>query len=1620
MTRRNFLLSTAFVLFFLGLVAGVANGDIQTGLVAHWTFDEGQGTTAGDSSGNAVDGTLQNDPQWVAGHLQGALQFDGVDDYVRAPHIPFDNQTFTIAMWINPVLYRDQIVVFSQTQTSSTNLDMHFRLGGPGGTGPNPGFVRMGFYSNDLDTAAAFIEDNNWYHLTFWYDFENGDRRIFVNGVQAAQAASTPYLGASGDTLIGSWWGSDQFFRGIIDDVRVYHRALTPEDVLELYNWVGGANAGKDFRVYGGDRVSLAGIGPSDATSVTWQQVAGTPTVTLENTADPYVKEFDAPELEIGTLLTFRLTVDAPSTQGVTSDDVDVIITAINAPKVAPGPVRIMPLDLTATGFKLGFRLEWPPLIDAEEYEVGLMLSGVWMLTLGSYPGTFYESTGMNVGDTRTLGIRGVNKHGTAAEDATAVVGPYEAMRNMARAAGPTPPSDYVYVVSTGTIGGMNDGNYAVSNDSSDGVYKEEDYWGYLWGSDLFFDHIAYYTGEMFGDGGWFLDMKVQYTQDGTTWADAPIVKIEPAYDFTDQRTGKRRYTRYDITMPTLRGTGIRIAGTPGGMATFTSISELEVFGLQTQGPLIVQGIDATYPEGGTAYLDASLTFSTGGPITSYQWTGPGGVTIANPTSAMASFQAPYVSQDTVYVFSLQAGDGTNTGTDADVRILVKNLMTTAVAGEDRWVMEGSEVALDGRGSLTTTANIAYLWTQTAGTNVGVTGAATATAQFTAPAIWDYTEDLTFELQVNDGAGGVSTDDVLIEVRNALSAEVYDLEAGAFTHILHLGQTPMDRIFISQESEIDSDYLAAFGGEAAVNPKEGDAYDFTGTGVPTTRPVLVWTLEHATDAGTMDNAFGDIQGLEYFMMYWHIYILSPDERQARLHFANDDPVRGWNNGQRILAAPCCNSDPLGTVDFTLHKGLNSMMFKLVEVGGGNYFGAGITDLSDVYYADLKYSLGPSLILTDAYASRSLPTSYGPGDTVDVDLAMKVNPASTPTSVIVSETIPAGIPQANVSAPGATVGAGKITWNLTTPNVKQQTLSYSLTVPSEGMTDVMQFAGTLTFGTTVADVFGENAVYPFPTAPRSVEVAMFQDAVVSWSAPLTPGVSSYSVFRSVNGGAWELLATTAGTSYVDSSVVAGENYSYQVLATNGVGDEGPTSRPTPQATPLTQAEVEQGREIREAEDFNYDSGQFPGYQNCPAASESPAATDLDPQYDYFHPNIGGPAPPIYRTNDPIPNGIGIETVLDDGTTDVYHTNIGWIDVTSWWRYTFNVTQAGWVDIALRVAAPSPSTMAVYWDEVLIGRTHSFSTGSWHRLIYVQLEDRIEATTGEHVVRVESVAGGMNFDKIAIAWNAAPPKRQTIWGDNFDSYTATADVFSPTVGKWTRGVTGNNEASWMLWDTEEPNLGSVAPADIAGMEDKYMVSDSDLEQFVPTDEEMLSPEVDCAGWTKLRLNFNKNYRIYPLELDPDRTQDAEVDIRSFDPASGWSNWTNLLHLDMSDVDVNADPPELSDPEVFDLSAYDGNKIQLRFHFFHAQYDFWFAVDQIRVSGVQEAVEIPLPDIALAAGNVTISWTTFGAGQYSVEYTSNLKGTWTKIAGPFAQTSFTEAMPADKTGYYRILGQ
>jgi hypothetical protein len=228
------------LLVSLALVLGLTlAGPASAELVAWWRFDDGSGTEATDSSGNGNDGALNGDAQWVAGQLGGAIQFNGSNARVVAPNIPLDSRSFTVMMWVNPVLYTGEQVVFSTGLTGANGTDMHFRLGGPGSGNVPAGGVRMGFYNNDIDTPGGLIEDNNWYHLTFWYDFENQNRRIYVDGVQEAEAAAAPYLGTSGNSVIGAW-GTGQWFRGIIDDVQVYNHALTDNEILAAMRGLGG------------------------------------------------------------------------------------------------------------------------------------------------------------------------------------------------------------------------------------------------------------------------------------------------------------------------------------------------------------------------------------------------------------------------------------------------------------------------------------------------------------------------------------------------------------------------------------------------------------------------------------------------------------------------------------------------------------------------------------------------------------------------------------------------------------------------------------------------------------------------------------------------------------------------------------------------------------------------------------------------------------------------------------------------------------------------------------------------------------------------------------------------------------------------------------------------------------------------------------------------------------------------------------------------------------------------------------------------------------------------------------------------------------------------------------
>ncbi len=1564
-----------FVFLSVVLFASSSMGDIEEGLVGHWKLDDGEddpGSTIATDSVGGHHGTLFNGPAWTDSVLEhgGALSFDGGDDFVEIPHS--DDFTFsapdsyTVAAWVNVTSLPGQWTGIV-TKSRDTNADdwyglwinpsnqWHFAGGGDGSRRVEYGTVTTG-----------------WHHLAGVYDADAATLKIYEDGDLLGQNSGTIVTIGAGDLWIGGAKSVNEYLDGVVDDVRIYNRALSDEEITELTEWTGASvSAGPDQRVEGGTLTTLTGSGPPDATSFAWEQIitGDEPAVSLSN-PNSTTTTFTPPAREIGYILTFRLTVVSP-TFGTTSDECLVFVTAPNEPRIAPSNFRTYPSDL-------GYRLQWDPLVDAEEYGVGFKVGqGMYFWFWTSE--TFYNLTNLTEGQPTVIAVMARNKYGegVASDDITLIP-----MRNYALPStlgGTNPPSDYVYVISHFALTDMNDTEVENdNNDSYDGLYKAEDYWGYLWPGPIYVDHVTYFTGDMFGDGGWFTSLKLQYTQDGVTWLDVPA-QIVPPYEFADQRSGRRTYERFDFFIPTLRGTGIRIYGTPGGSATFTTIAELEVFAdMATLRPIIVQGKDAEFPERGTATLDGSFSFSTRGPITSYLWeqvSGPS-VTITNATSAIATFEAPGVDEDTVLIFRLTAGDGTETLSDEDVRITVKNLVTTAVAGADQGVKEGATATLDGSGSTTTTGDITYQWTQTSGDPVTLDNPNAAIADFDAPAaIWDYTRKLTFRLDVDDGNSGTSSDEVTVEIQNSLAYPAWpytDAAApttGYMTEMLHLGDNPTDRIL--GPLNINSDPLANFGGQAFVNPVPGDVYDFSDSGVTTTRPLMAWTPIHADDG-----FFGD-EGVDNFEQVYHVYVISPDERPARFHIRHDDEVRIWNNGLLAVSRDGWDNGVEVTNDTTLNEGLNSITIKFEDGTGGNYVALGITDEFDSLMSDVYYALGPSFVLADAYAVRELPHSYQAGGSVEVTLSSRINPDDKPSGVTISEPIPAGLTV--VDAGGGTQVGSSLNWSFSGTSVATQVLTYTLGVPA-GTSGGVDFTGTVAFSGTTDAIKGDKVVYEVPSAPQNLDTETLLATNLSWSVSPEEGVVGYRVYRNVNGQGWEEIAFVSTNSYKDSSIVEGNTYDYQVAAVNAGGVQGPPSQPSGEKM-ITML-------VREAEDFNYGGGSYPGFQNCPVAVESTASDDLTFGMDYFFLSTTFPdRPNVYRPDDDI---------------DIREINpgqhiIGYTTVGDWWRYTFDVPApgpndpaGGWVKIVLKVASPGGGVMDLYWDEVLVGSVN-FVTGSWGTYDTFPMEEQFQTTTGVHTLRVHFASGELDFDTIGIGFNWTKPTREDIFADDFEDYTTLysfADLVS--AGYMVNNGSGVADGAWRLWNTAGNNLGNENPA-LDAMTNNYAITDSDLSGAVDVDEELITPALDCTEHKRVRLDFNKNYRVYADDVDHPQT--ADVDIRSSDDGVTWGDWVTLLWWDTSTVsDYTAGP------EQVDLSAHaDGKFIQVRWRYYEANYDYWFAIDDVRVSGDKENGGIPLPPgpPLYANGIAEVSWQDFGGGNYTVQYTNDLtSGNWQPV--------------------------
>jgi hypothetical protein len=203
--------------------------------VGYWKFDESTGTTAADSSGNGSHGTVYGNPVWrpSSGWFDGALDFDGRGDYVRVDRptgFNFAPDSFSVSAWIHPRETSGQyraILEYDRDSTYGNRFGLWLDLVGRA-------HFRVGL--NTWQTTDA-LRAEQWYHLTGTYDADTRAMKIYVDG--SLEATATNQGGFAAPTLatlvIGARGSADdEYFNGLIDDVRVYASLLTSEEVLIL------------------------------------------------------------------------------------------------------------------------------------------------------------------------------------------------------------------------------------------------------------------------------------------------------------------------------------------------------------------------------------------------------------------------------------------------------------------------------------------------------------------------------------------------------------------------------------------------------------------------------------------------------------------------------------------------------------------------------------------------------------------------------------------------------------------------------------------------------------------------------------------------------------------------------------------------------------------------------------------------------------------------------------------------------------------------------------------------------------------------------------------------------------------------------------------------------------------------------------------------------------------------------------------------------------------------------------------------------------------------------------------------------------------------------------------
>ncbi|OYT63936.1 hypothetical protein B6V01_002875 [Methanosarcinales archaeon ex4572_44] len=243
MNKMKMIIRILIVIAFAGLPASVQAQEADSGLVAEWHFDEGPKNIVNDSSGNGNDGVICG-ATLVKGKYGKALGFNGKNDYVDISRSSsFNSNNITVEAWISPGTY--------PIHTGNLNKTIIHKGDEKGGSSPftfdlADSKIEFAVSENGSDwdrvEGRTSLNLNRWYHVAGIYRYNDRFLAVYVNGNLDNSKTSTEaslYHGLSkywiGVRYNKGRFFSDRYFNGFIDEVRIYNRALTADEIRSHY-----------------------------------------------------------------------------------------------------------------------------------------------------------------------------------------------------------------------------------------------------------------------------------------------------------------------------------------------------------------------------------------------------------------------------------------------------------------------------------------------------------------------------------------------------------------------------------------------------------------------------------------------------------------------------------------------------------------------------------------------------------------------------------------------------------------------------------------------------------------------------------------------------------------------------------------------------------------------------------------------------------------------------------------------------------------------------------------------------------------------------------------------------------------------------------------------------------------------------------------------------------------------------------------------------------------------------------------------------------------------------------------------------------------------------------------